>query len=180
MQKYCSERTWINWKELFFVGTLSLRGTNWVGICWRMWRHALFDPLLSALDPIHYRVSDRLNVEIYAWGYFLLFHVHWWLKELPKRLKVSHAVEIWIVLCNLTKLYLASFCCYSNLHFHPVWIQQVFAHIESFYSNLILFTNSRYELHFIDSLYKLQILSKRLVTMSASLHSQTGSPCLTS
>ena len=43
----------------------------------------------------------------------------------------------------------------------------------SIYSKLILFTDSKHVLHFLDSLSKLQIQSNRLVTMSASLHIQT-------
>ena len=49
----------------------------------------------------------------------------------------------------------------------------------SIYSKLILATDSKHVLHFFDSLSKLQIQSKRLVTMSASLHTQTGLQCLT-
>ena len=47
------------------------------------------------------------------------------------------------------------------------------------YSKLILVTDSKHVLHFLDSLSKLQIQSKRLVTVSASLHTQTGLQCLT-
>ena len=46
------------------------------------------------------------------------------------------------------------------------------------YSNLVLFTDAKYELHSIDSLYKLQ--SKRLVTTSVSLQTQTELLYLTS
>ena len=82
-------------------------------------------------------------------------------------------------ICNLTKLYLALFCCHSNFQIHPQWIQQVFAHMQSFCSNLILFTDSKHELHSIDSMSKLQIQSKRLEMMSASLYTWTGLHCLT-
>ena len=47
------------------------------------------------------------------------------------------------------------------------------------YSKLILFTDSKHVLHFLDSLSKLQIQSKRLVMMSVSLRTETGLHCLT-
>ena len=43
---------------------------------------------------------------------------------------------------------------------------------------MLYFLRPKHTLHSIDSLSKLQIQSKRLVTTSASLHTQTGSPCL--
>ena len=49
----------------------------------------------------------------------------------------------------------------------------------SIYSELILFTDSKHELHSIDSSYKLQIQSKRLVTILVSYHTKTGLCCLT-
>ena len=49
----------------------------------------------------------------------------------------------------------------------------------SIYSNLILFNESKYISHFPWLFVQIIEKSKRLVTMSASLHSQTGSPCLT-
>ena len=58
-------------------------------------------------------------------------------------------------------------------------MQQAFVHIQFFNSNLILFNDSEYMYHVsIDSLSKLQLQSKRLVTMSASLCTQTGLHCL--
>ena len=47
-------------------------------------------------------------------------------------------------------------------------------HVFHIYPNLILFTDSKHELHSIDSLSKLQIQSERLVMMSVSLNTQTG------
>ena len=47
-------------------------------------------------------------------------------------------------------------------------------HAFHIYSNLILLTDSKHELHSIDSLSKLQIQSERLVMMSVSLCTQTG------
>ena len=49
----------------------------------------------------------------------------------------------------------------------------------SIYSNLILFADSKHVLHFLDTMFKLQIQSKRLVTTSVSLCTQTGLHCLT-
>ena len=69
---------------------------------------------------------------------------------------------------------------FSSLFFFMVVInqgQQLVYTYTSNYSNLILFTDYKHVSHSIDSLTKLQ--SKRLVTMSVSLHTQIGSPCLT-
>ena len=60
---------------------------------------------------------------------------------------------------------------FSSLFFYRVVINK------SIYSTLILFNDSKYISHSIDSMHKLQ--SIKLLTMSVSLHTETGLHCLT-
>ena len=81
-----------------------------------------------------------------------------------------------VTVAVFTTYWKSHYCC-NHCSFSVNECQQLVYTHTSIYSNLILFYDSKYVTHSIESLHKLQ--GKRLVTMSVSLHTQTGSPFLT-
>ena len=105
---------------------------------------------------------------------------------IPYGYACSYLLRQYLWFCNICDCAMGWFFIYSAYYSMPYLTKAYCTNLKGYmhklitlhYSNLILFTDSKHELHSIDSLSNLQIQSKRPVKTSLSLHTQTGLHCL--